>query len=186
MTSRYFDSASGDNQYYFNSSSATTSHSVQNYNASSAPSYGTPVFSSYQSAGGGFGRGVSSPLPAPQVRASVRVLGSQDSYALQTSPQQHHFQFDSRQQPGRPSGPAVVYQTPGAAQYTHHNVDLWTEGPSRGSDYYVQAQRVPVRPASSSSPQRQPDSLQHYYSQLTPGKDLAFAVIITFCIINET
>jgi hypothetical protein len=105
---------------------------------------------SYQSVGG-FNRNVteqqyrSPPLPAPQVRASVRVLGSQDLHQLQSSSQpthissqQHHFQFDSRQQPGRSTGPAVVYQTPGAAQYTHHNVDLWTENPSQGSDHYVQ------------------------------------------------
>jgi hypothetical protein len=32
----------------------------------------------------------------------------------------------------------VVYQTPGAAQFTHRNVDLWTEGPSQGQDHYVQ------------------------------------------------
>ena len=86
--------------------------------------------------------------PAPQVRASVRIAGSQDQYQLSNSaqpvritPQQHHFQFDNRQHPGQPTGPAVVYQTPGAAQYTHRNVDLWTEGPSQGQDHYVQVEQ---------------------------------------------
>ena len=175
MSAQYFNGTSGANQYYFNSSNATTTRSHQNYTSSEAPSYGSPTYSSYpvshssnqqirlndsyqtpQSyhSTGGFGRSTtqqqyqSAQSPPPQVRASVRVLGSQDTYQLQSSPQrtqispqQHHFQFDSHQQPGRPTGPAVVYQTPGAAQFTHHNVDLWTENASRSPDYYVQVYR---------------------------------------------
>jgi hypothetical protein len=79
--------------------------------------------------------------PVHQVRATVRSVGNQEqhhSQPTQVSPQQHHFQFDSRQQPGHATGPAVVYQTPGAAQFTHHNVDLWTENPSQGRDHLVQ------------------------------------------------
>ncbi|CAF0988713.1 unnamed protein product [Adineta ricciae] len=210
MSAQYFNGTSGANQYYFNSSNTTTSQSNQNYTSSATPSYGSPTYSSYPvshssnqqirlndsyqtpqsyQSTGGFGRSInqqqyqSAQSPPPQVRASVRVLGSQDTYQLQSSPQrtqispqQHHFQFDSHQQPGRPTGPAVVYQTPGAAQFTHHNVDLWTENASRSPDYYVQAQRVSVRPVStgspqqshSISPQRNQDHLQNYYSQLTP------------------
>lgn len=166
MATHYYDNSSSGSQYYFNTNSATTSQSQQSYNSppvsgySNYPShssnqqirlessYQTPQ--SYQSVAG-FNRNVSQQQyktpqsPTPQVRASVRVLGSQDLYQLQNSPQitqispqQQHFQFDSRQQSGRPTGPAVVYQTPGAAQYTHHNVDLWTESPSQSTDHYVQ------------------------------------------------
>jgi hypothetical protein len=80
-------------------------------------------------------------MPPPQVRARMRSVGSQDqsrSQPSQVSAQQHHFHYDSRYQPGQPTGPAVVYQTPGAAQFTHRNVDLWTESSSRGRDPYVQ------------------------------------------------
>ncbi|CAF1176500.1 unnamed protein product [Adineta steineri] len=172
----------GYSSYPINASNSRSSNQQIRLN----DSYHSPQ--SYQSTGG-FDRNTTqyyqSPQPSstPQVRASVRVLGSQDAYQLQSSPhitqaspQQHHFQFDSRQQPGRSTGPAVVYQTPGAAQYTHHNVDLWTEGPSQSTDHYVQAQRVSVRPVAtgspqqshSISPQRHQDHLQQYYSQLTP------------------
>lgn len=81
------------------------------------------------------------PAPPPQVRARMRSVGNQESYSsqpLQASPQQHHFQFDSHRQPGHPTGSPVVYQTPGAAQFTHRNVDLWTEDTSRGRDQIVQ------------------------------------------------
>ena len=97
---------------------------------------------------GGFNRTVvqqsyqTSQSSAPQVRASVRTVSNQDQYhsiqPVQTSPQHHHFQFDPRPQAGRPTGVPVVYQTPGAAQFTHRNVDLWTEEPSRDRDYHVQ------------------------------------------------
>lgn len=122
--------------------------------------------------------------PSPQVRASVRVIGSQDQYPLtnsphlvQISPQQHHFQFDSRQQSGRPTGPAVVYQTPGAAQFTHRNVDLWTEGsspnyqPPPPQDHFVHAQRVSVRSVATGSPQQSHSvspQRSSYYNQLPP------------------
>jgi hypothetical protein len=124
------------------------------------------------------------PQPStPQTRATVRAVTNQERYNVQqsphatlVSPQHHNFQFDNRQQPGHPTGTPVVYQTPGAAQFTHHNVDLWTEGPSQGQDQYAQAQRVSVRSVStgspqqshSISPQRHQDHLQQYYSQLTP------------------
>ena len=97
---------------------------------------------------GGFNRTVvqqsyqSSQSSTPQVRASVRTVSNQGQYhsiqPVQTSPQHHHFQFDSRPQAGRPTGVPVLYQTPGAAQFTHRNVDLWTEESSRDRDYHVQ------------------------------------------------
>ena len=100
---------------------------------------------------GGFNRTVvqqsyqTSQSSAPQVRASVRTVSNQDQYhsiqPVQTSPQHHHFQFDPRPQAGRPTGVPVVYQTPGAAQFTHRNVDLWTEELSRDRDYHVQVTR---------------------------------------------
>jgi hypothetical protein len=161
MSTYYVDNASSGNQYYFN---ANTSQSNRTYSSSGYSNYPTNSYSSnridnsyqlpqqFQSVAG-FNRNTTqqryqtprSPAPAPQVRATVRVVGSQDQYNLpsssqpiQISPQQHHFQFDSRQQSGHPTGPAVVYQTPGAAQFTHRNVDLWTEGPSQGQDHHVQ------------------------------------------------
>ncbi|CAM4740425.1 unnamed protein product [Rotaria magnacalcarata] len=118
---------------------------------------------------------------APQTRTTARAISNQDRYHLQgspqiiqVSPQQNHFQYDTQQRAGHPTGPPVVYQTPGAAQFTHHNVDLWTENPSQTHDHH--AQRVSVRSVStgspqqshSISPQRHPDHLQQYYSQLTP------------------
>ena len=94
---------------------------------------------------GGFSRTVTQQYhqaaAPPQVRARVRSVGQQESYSslpLQASPQQHHFQFDSRQQAGRPTSSPVFYQTPGAAQFTHRNVDLWTEDSSRNRDQIVQ------------------------------------------------
>lgn len=111
--------------------------------------------------------------PSPQVRASVRVIGSQDQYPLtnsphlvQISPQQHHFQFDSRQQSGRPTGPAVVYQTPGAAQFTHRNVDLWTEG---------------------SSPNYQPPPPQDHFVHVEEKTNLFFTIdSLLFCSLGST
>lgn len=159
MSTYYVDNPSTGGQYYFNANNTTTSQSNRTYNSSGYPtssyssnridnSYQLPQ--QYQSVAG-FNRNTTQQhyqtprSPAPQVRATVRVVGSQEQYQLpnspqpiQVSPQQHHFQFDSRQQPGHPTGPAVVYQTPGAAQFTHRNVDLWTEGPSQGQDHYVQ------------------------------------------------
>lgn len=168
MATHYIDHMSSS-PYYFNANNATTSQSNRTYSSSGYSSYPTNsggLAGSYlssqsnrydQSPGqqyqsvAGFNRNTTQQRyqtpqsPAPQVRASVRIVGSQDQYSLpnnaqpvRISPQQHHFQFDSQQQPGRPTGPAVVYQTPGAAQYTHHNVDLWTEGPSQGQDHHVQ------------------------------------------------
>lgn len=170
MATHYIDNMSSS-PYYFNANNATTSQSNRTYSSSGYSSYPTggglagSYLSSqsnryensspqqYQSVAG-FNRNTTQQRyqtpqsPAPQVRASVRIVGSQDQYSLpnnaqpvRISPQQHHFQFDSRQQPGRATGPAVVYQTPGAAQYTHHNVDLWTEGPSQGQDHYAQVKR---------------------------------------------
>ncbi|CAF3739244.1 unnamed protein product [Rotaria sp. Silwood1] len=206
MATHYIDNASSGSQYYFNTNNATTSQSSRNYsspvgNYSSYPvgissssnqqiryddSYHTPQ--QYQSVGG-FNKNLTqhhyqtSQSLTPQVRATARAVNNQDLYQLQrspqptsVSPQHHHFQFDNRQQPGHPTGPAVVYQTPGAAQYTHHNVDLWTEGPTQVHDHLAQAQRVSVRSVStgspqqshSISPQRHQDHLQQYYSQLTP------------------
>jgi len=200
------DNRDSGNQYYFNSNSAATNQSNRTYSSSGYSNYPTSLPSSYSpnqqirmdnsyqlpqqyQSVGGFNRNTtqqryqSPQSPAPQVRASVRVVGSQEQYPLptssqrtQSSPQQQHFQFDARQQPGHPSGPAVVYQTPGAAQFTHRNVDLWTEGSSQGQDHHVQAQRVPVRSvptgspqqSHSVSPQRPQDHLQQYYNQLTP------------------
>ena len=169
MATHYIDNMNSS-PYYFNANNAATSQSSRNYSSSGYSSYPTggglagSYLSSqsnryensspqhYQSVAG-FNRNTTQQRyqtpqsPAPQVRASVRIVGSQDQYSLpsnaqpvRVSPQQHHFQFDSQQQPGRPTGPAVVYQTPGAAQYTHHNVDLWTEGPSQGQDHYAQVQ----------------------------------------------
>jgi hypothetical protein len=157
MSTYYVDNPSSSNQYYFNANNAATSQSTRTYSSSGYSNYPTnqidnsyQVPQQYQSVAG-FNRNTTQQRyqtpqsPAPQVRATVRVVGSQDQYNLpsssqpvQVSPQQHHFQFDSRQRPGLPTGPAVVYQTPGAAQFTHRNVDLWTEGPSQGQDHYVQ------------------------------------------------
>ncbi|CAM2698645.1 unnamed protein product [Rotaria socialis] len=138
---------------------------------------------------GGFNKGVTqhhyhtAQSATPQTRTTARAISNQDRYHLQgspqviqVSPQQNHFQYDTQQRAGHPTGPPVVYQTPGAAQFTHHNVDLWTENPSQTHDQHVQAQRVSVRSVStgspqqshSISPQRHPDHLQQYYSQLTP------------------
>lgn len=118
--------------------------------------------------------------PPPQVRARVRSAGHHDhssssNPSMQAEPQHLHIQYDHNQV-GNPSATPVVYQTPGAAQFTHRNVDLWTESQNRGGDHYVQAQRVTVRSVSTGSPQqsqphspsRHQDSLQNYYSQLTP------------------
>lgn len=172
MSAHYIENASSGSQYYFNSSNATstTSQSYQPYGSSGYSTYPTSlsgsrspnqqirIENSYQSpqqyqSVAGFNRNVTQQRyqtpqsPTPQVRASVRIVGSQDQYSLpntsqtiQVSPQQHHFQFDNRQRAGQPTGPAVVYQTPGAAQFTHRNVDLWTEGASQGpsQDHYVQ------------------------------------------------
>lgn len=188
MSTHYIENASSGSQYYFNANNtSTTSQSYQPYGSSGYSTYPTSISGSrspnqqiridnsyqtpqnYQSVAG-FNRNVAQQRyqtpqsPTPQVRASVRIVGSQDQYSLpnssqpiqispqqqpqyslhtsshpiQVSPQQHHFQFDSHQQPGHATGPAVVYQTPGAAQFTHRNVDLWTEGQSQGPDHHVQ------------------------------------------------
>jgi hypothetical protein len=207
MSTHYTENASSGSQYYFNANNtSTTSQSYQPYGSSGYSTYPTSISGSrspnqqiridnsyqtpqnYQSVAG-FNRNVTQQRyqtpqsPSPQVRASVRIAGSQDQYSLpnssqpiqispqqqqhqyslhnssqpihvstqqpqyslhtsshpiQVSPQQHHFQFDSHQQPGHATGPAVVYQTPGAAQFTHRNVDLWTEGQSQGPDHHVQ------------------------------------------------
>ncbi|CAF0971938.1 unnamed protein product [Rotaria sordida] len=204
MATHYIENASSGGQYYFDTSKATTSQSHRNLSSpvGTYTVYPIGISSSsnqqiryddlhntsqqYQSVGG-FNKDVTqhqyqtSQLSTPQIRATARAVNNQDLYRLQRSPQpiqvapqQHHFQFDTRQQAGHPTGPAVVYQTPGAAQYTHHNVDLWTEGSSQDLDHH--AQRVSVRSVStgspqlsqSVSPQRHQDHLQQYYSQLTP------------------
>jgi hypothetical protein len=140
---------SSPTQSNFGSTGGYTTHPV-NVSGSYSPNQQIRIENSYHApqqyqSVAGFNKNVtqqhyqSPQSPTPQVRASVRVVGSQEQYNLsssqptQVSPQQHHFQFDSHQQPGRPTGPAVVYQTPGASQYTHHNVDLWTENPSQHS-----------------------------------------------------
>jgi len=197
MSTYYIENGSSGNQYYFDNNAATSHNSSQSYRSYGSPvtfstNFTTPTSSSshhhdsyaypqqHQSVAG-FSKTTThqyhaSPSPPPQARARIRSVGQQDHHhyqqqhhSMQVAPQQHHFQFDSRQQAGHPSGPAVVYQTPGAAQFTHRNVDLWTEGSNGGNrDHYVQAQRVSVRSVSTGSPTRPQDSLQHYYSQLTP------------------
>lgn len=175
MSTHYIDNVTSS-PYYFNANNATTSQSSRTYSSSGYSnypvgglagsylssqsnridnSYNNQFPQQYQSVAG-FNRHTTTQQryqtpqsPAPQVRASVRIVGSQDQYQLPSSsqpvrisPQQHHFQFDNRQQPGHATGPAVVYQTPGAAQYTHRNVDLWTEGPSQGQDHFVQVRTI--------------------------------------------
>ena len=110
-------------------------------------SYQTPQ--QYHSVAG-FNRGVThphyqTPQSLPHGQTTVRAINNQDQNYLrrspqpkQVSPQHHHFQFDTRQQPGHPTGPPVIYQTPGAAQFTHRNVDIWTENPSRNYDHHSQ------------------------------------------------
>jgi len=164
MSTHYIENASSGSQYYFNANTTTSqpfgSSGYSNYpssiSGSRSPNQQIRLDNTYQlpqqyQSVAGFNKNVtqqqyrSPQSPAPQVRASVRVVGSQDQYPLpssshsiQISPQQHHFQFDSRQQPGHPTSLPVVYQTPGAAQFTHHNVDLWTENPSQRQDHYAQ------------------------------------------------
>lgn len=161
MSTYYIENGSSGHPYYFNNN-ATTSHSnSQTYRSYGSPvtfstNFAVPAASSHHDPYGyppqhqsvaGFSKTTTqqyyaSPSPPPQVRARVRSVGQQEQYhSMQASPQQHHFQFDPRQQPGHPSGAAVVYQTPGAAQFTHRNVDLWTEGPGGAGgnrDHYVQ------------------------------------------------
>ncbi|CAF4353640.1 unnamed protein product [Rotaria sp. Silwood2] len=200
------NASSGSQYYFNTNNDATTSQPYRNYSSpvGTYSAYPVGISSSsnqqihyddsyhapqqYQSVGG-FNKNVTehhyqtSQSLTPQVRATVRAVNNQDLYNLprspqptSASPQHHHFQFDNRQQPGHPTGSPVVYQTPGAAQYTHHNVDLWTESPTQGHDHHAQAQRVSVRSVStgspqqshSISPQRHQDHLQQYYSQLTP------------------
>jgi len=166
MSTHYIENASSGSQYYFNTT--TSPQSYQPYGSSGYSTYPSSILGThspnqqiridnsyqtpqqYQSVAG-FNKNVTqqhyqSPhSPSPHLRATARAISSQDQYHLQrspqpiqVSPQQHHFQFDSRQQAGHPTGPAVVYQTPGAAQFTHRNVDLWTENPSQGQDHHVQ------------------------------------------------
>jgi len=168
MSTHYIENPSSGSQYYFNTSTTSTSQAYQPYGSSGHSTYPTSFSGSnspnqqiridtyqtpqqYQSVAG-FNKSVtqqryqSSQSPPPHLRATVRAISSQDQYnlqrspqpSIQVSPQHHHFQFDSRQRQGNPTGPAVVYQTPGAAQFTHRNVDLWTEGSSQGQDHYVQ------------------------------------------------
>jgi hypothetical protein len=99
----------------------------------------------------------SSPSSAPQVRATVRSVNSQEqqqqrqqqqafisyehqgsSQPSQISPQQHQHQYDSRQQLGQSTNVPSYYQTPGSAQHAHHEQDQRTESPSRGRDQHVQ------------------------------------------------
>lgn len=84
-----------------------------------------------------------SSLPTSQPRARVLSVGHQDSsrsthQPVYVAPQQLHIQYDPHQQTGHSTAAPVVYQTPGASQFTHRNVDLWTESPNRGADHYVQ------------------------------------------------
>jgi hypothetical protein len=93
------------------------------------------------------------PSSAPQVRATVRSVTSQEqqqqqqqayvNYEQQTSsqpsqisPQQH--QYDTRQQAGQPISPSGYYQAPGPAQYLPHELDQRTESPSRSRDPHAQ------------------------------------------------
>lgn len=164
MATYYTQQGSSGNQHYFNQNMSMTS---QSYRSQASPINGSTAYttteysayptdyivnsnSPYQSVAG-FSRNVthhqsSLVAPPPQVRARIRSVGHQEQYGsstqpIQVSPQHHHFQFDNHQQSGHPTGPPVVYQTPGAAQFTHRNVDLWTDtSPSRGVDHYVQVQ----------------------------------------------
>jgi hypothetical protein len=163
MSTHYIENASSGSQYYFNTNTATSPSNRTGYSnyptslsGSRSPNQQIRIDSSYQipqqyQSTAGFNRNVSQQYyqtpqsPPAHLRATVRAISSQDQYRsqhaaqpIQVSPQQHHFQFDSRQQAGHPTGLPVVYQTPGAAQFTHHNVDLWTENPSQGQDHYVQ------------------------------------------------
>jgi hypothetical protein len=60
----------------------------------------------------------------------------------QVSPQQHQYQYDPRQQQHHQQGQSTVgsafYQTPGSAQYGHHDLEQRTESPSRGRDQHAQ------------------------------------------------
>ena len=62
--------------------------------------------------------------------------GSQQS--AQISPQHQQYQYDPRQQQGQPTGVSGYHQTPGPAQYGHHQADQRTESPSRSRDQHVQ------------------------------------------------
>jgi hypothetical protein len=120
------------------------------------------------------------PSSAPQVRATVRSVTSQEqqqqqqqayvNYEQQTSsqpsqisPQQH--QYDTRQQAGQPISPSGYYQAPGPAQYLPHELDQRTESPSRSRDPHAQAQQVSVRAVSNSAHHQQQ---QHSSSQVSP------------------
>jgi hypothetical protein len=113
----------------------------------------------------------SSPSSAPQVRATVRAVHSQEQQHAssgqyqqqqhqqphqrpqqaypniehqsspqpsQISPQQQQYQYDSRQQSGQQTGVSGYYQSPGSAQYPHHELDQRTESPSRSRDQHGQ------------------------------------------------
>jgi hypothetical protein len=100
-----------------------------------------------------------SPSSAPQVRATVRSVTSQEqqqqqqqqqqqayvnyeqqasSQPSQISPQQQQYQYDTRQQAGQPISPSSYYQAPGPAQYLPHELDQRTESPSRSRDQHAQ------------------------------------------------
>lgn len=91
----------------------------------------------------------SSASPAPQVRATVRSVTSQEqqqqrpqqsfaNYDQQTSPQQQQYQYDSRQQSGQNTANSGYYQPPSVAQYPQQEVDQRTESPTRNRDQYGQ------------------------------------------------
>ena len=93
----------------------------------------------------------SSSSPAPQVRATVRSVTSQEqqqyqqrpqqsyaNYDQQTSSQQQQHQYDSRQQSGQNTATSGYYQPPSSAQYPQPEVDQRTESPTRNRDQYGQ------------------------------------------------
>jgi hypothetical protein len=111
----------------------------------------------------------SPPSSAPQVRATVRTVNSQEqqqhvssgqyqqqqppqrpqqaypnyeqqgaAQPSQISPQQQQYQYDPRQQAGQQPGGSGYYQSPGSAQYPHHELDQRTESPARGRDQHGQ------------------------------------------------
>ena len=172
MSTYYVENGSSGNPYYFDNNAATSHGSNQTFRTYGSPvtfstNFATPSISSsrhdpygyppqHQSVAG-FSKTTThqyyaSPSPPPQARARIRSVGQQEQHhSIQAAPQQHHFQFDSRRQPGHPTGVPVVYQTPGAAQFTHRNVDLWTEGSGGGNrDHHVQVNDDDDRLASFS------------------------------------
>lgn len=95
----------------------------------------------------------SSASPAPQVRATVRSVTSQEQQQHQQRPQQSYanydqqassqqqpqqYQYDSRQQSGQNPTSSGYYQSPNSAQYPQQEVQQRTESPTRNREQYGQ------------------------------------------------